>query len=216
MIRSGSVGHDVTGMVGLGTYSRERLLSWLNNANLSRMSENLARVLEILRDVTANDSQRESWDEPRDVCIQLDSRSKLTFFAVSSPREALIAELNHRMNNYTLTPRFRLRKGTLRQGWGITTAHERGTVDADDVLLPLLLNAMIAGDLSKLKRCEWGKCGNWFCKRTEGQRFCSDRCREKTFKSSPEFKAERARYMRKNRQTKALLESGGKQKRKSR
>ena len=48
------------------------------------------------------------------------------------------------------------------------------------------------GGISGIERIvECPQCGKWMFKRFSHQRFCSTRCREREFKSSPEWKAKR-------------------------
>ncbi len=192
--------HDVTGMVGLGRYSRERFLARLNSANLSQMSGNLARVLEIVGGLSVATAEKHP---PRDVSIRIDDH-EITFFGICSPREALLRELNERIERHKLTPRFSLRTGILRLGWAISSSRS-----ADAVLFALMSNALLTGDVTRLKHCEWPDCGKWFCKRREDQRFCSTPCRQKAFQSTPEFKVERAKYMRWLRENTKARQSGG-------
>lgn len=62
--------------------------------------------------------------------------------------------------------------------------------DAVNSILWLLNN----GQLHRLKRCFC--CGTWFYAVRDRQRFCRTACRQKEHSQSPEFKKERARYMR--------------------
>jgi hypothetical protein len=50
----------------------------------------------------------------------------------------------------------------------------------------------------RLRRCS---CGRWLFARFSHQRFCSAKCREKEFKTSPEWRAHRREWARKNYST---------------
>jgi hypothetical protein len=60
-----------------------------------------------------------------------------------------------------------------------------------------VLDLAMRGLLHRLRHCD--NCRRWFYARFEKQRFCSDACREKSFRSTPEGRAARAKYMRRYR-----------------
>jgi hypothetical protein len=190
-----------TERVGLGVYSRRRFLARLNAADLSQMSENLARVLELIAELNSEKGRGkrdlpEHPHPPTETPIRIEGK-EVVFFNVESDADALLRELNYRMERYKTLPIFRLSKGTLRVNWGQSVAEQRGSV-ADLVLVPLLIDALDAKDIQKLARCQLPECRRWFFKRTGEQRFCPApaTCRQKAFASTPEFRAERAEYMR--------------------
>ena len=170
------------------------------------MSENLSRILVLIADLngTAHKTGKPA-GPPKDRTLLIEGREK-HFYDVTSPVDLLLRELNFRVERYKLFPVFRLRKASLAMTWGQFFDTDEGVYSgADLVLVPLLHDALAAGDLQKLKWCEWSRCNKWFFKRVGDQRFCSSSCREKAFKSTPQFKRERAKYMRELRE---LHESG--------
>ena len=44
-----------------------------------------------------------------------------------------------------------------------------------------------------------GVCGNWFAKITQNQHACSERCRQRKREATPEYKAEKAKYVKRLR-----------------
>lgn len=50
------------------------------------------------------------------------------------------------------------------------------------------------------------RCGKWFYAKFDHQRFHSEKCQQETFKRSPEWKKQRAEYMKRLRQEKKLRE----------
>ena len=193
--------HDVTGMVGLGRYSRERFLARLNSANLSQMSGNLARVLEIVGGLSVATAEKHP---PRDVSIRIDDH-EITFFGICSPREALLRELNERIERHKLTPRFSLRTGILRLGWAISSSRS-----ADAVLFALMSNALLTGDVTEMEALRVAglrKVGSASDGKTSvSARLLADK---KHSNRTPEFKVERAKYMRWLRENTKARQSGG-------
>jgi hypothetical protein len=69
----------------------------------------------------------------------------------------------------------------------------KNKVSEDDALLSVSeLYVMLSID--QLRKCDY--CQKWLCARFSHQRFCSARCREKRFQSSPEWKEQRRRKAR--------------------
>ena len=52
------------------------------------------------------------------------------------------------------------------------------------------------GLIDRLRKCD---CGTWFFAKFSHQKFCSDSCQKKTYKSSDEWKKYRREYMKRNR-----------------
>jgi hypothetical protein len=69
-----------------------------------------------------------------------------------------------------------------------------------------LLHLADRGLIGRLRKCTSGECAKWFYARFEHQRFHSARCQQETFRSDPEWKKQRAEYMKELRQTKKLRE----------
>jgi hypothetical protein len=68
--------------------------------------------------------------------------------------------------------------------------------DAEWYALESLKEIAEEGALERLRRCKLEKCARWFYARSRLQKFCSDKCKQKEKRSSPEWKKDRARYMR--------------------
>ena len=68
--------------------------------------------------------------------------------------------------------------------------------DAEWYALESLKEIAERGALERLRRCGLEKCARWFYARSRLQKFCSDKCKQKKKRSSPEWKKDRARYMR--------------------
>src|SRR5262249_53511818 len=58
-------------------------------------------------------------------------------------------------------------------------------------------NMAAQGSLRAIRECS---CGKLFYSRKHGHKFCSDRCREKDFRGSPQGREKRRNYMRKYRE----------------
>lgn len=60
----------------------------------------------------------------------------------------------------------------------------------------MLVSLAAEGQLYRIKHCDWRECEKWFIASRRDQRFCSEPCKRRHQRSSPEFKAHRAEYMR--------------------
>jgi hypothetical protein len=67
------------------------------------------------------------------------------------------------------------------------------TMSEDEALLSVS-QLYIMLSIDRLRQCK--HCRNWLCARFPHQRFCSARCRERHFQSSPEWKEQRRRKAR--------------------
>lgn len=74
--------------------------------------------------------------------------------------------------------------------------HDMERDDAEWYALESLKEIAEQGELERLRRCGLKKCAHWFYARSQLQKFCSDKCKQKEKRSSPEWKKHRARYMR--------------------
>lgn len=82
-----------------------------------------------------------------------------------------------------------------------------GTLDPEQGLaLTKLLHLADKGLIGRIRKCAKGACGRWFYAKFEHQRFHAKRCQQETFKTSPEWKKQRAEYMKRLRQEKKLRE----------
>lgn len=77
--------------------------------------------------------------------------------------------------------------------WRVTEAHA----------VEMLVSMAETGMLDRVRQCEW--CKRWFVASRSDRRFCKEPCKRKHQSSSPEFKAQRAEYMRKRYE---LLKTG--------
>jgi hypothetical protein len=72
-----------------------------------------------------------------------------------------------------------------------------GNMDhSQGLALVKLLHLADRGLIGRVKKCARSHCGKWFFARFQHQRFHSERCQQETFKSDPEWKKQRAEYMK--------------------
>ena len=71
-----------------------------------------------------------------------------------------------------------------------------------------LLHLADRGLIGRVRKCARNQCGKWFFARFQHQRFHSERCQQETFKSDPEWKKQRAEYMKDLRHKEALRHAG--------
>lgn len=197
--------------IGAGRYSRKILLSRLNGPTFSGLSSNMQRVFEAIRELNDECLKRPSASQAlgktedcgeSQICI--DGRTHI-LFGQSKQYDRLLFELNHRTKQYTNLPVFCLRKGRLSLSWASTVPQGRPVTDA--AWFPMIVDAMVAGDLQKLARCSY--CHRWYLRRLmkvpHTQQFCSApaRCRQSAFEATvsktAEFRKQRAEYMQKRR-----------------
>jgi hypothetical protein len=82
-----------------------------------------------------------------------------------------------------------------------------GKMDPEQGLaLIRLLHLADKGLIGRVRKCAKNTCAKWFYAKFEHQRFHSQRCQQETFKTSPEWKKQRAEYMKRLRQEKKLRE----------
>jgi hypothetical protein len=62
------------------------------------------------------------------------------------------------------------------------------------------------GLIGRVRKCGKKECGEWFYARFEHQRFHSARCQQGAFRSDPDWKKQRAEYMKRLRQDKKMRE----------
>jgi hypothetical protein len=67
-----------------------------------------------------------------------------------------------------------------------------------------LLHLADRGLIGRVRKCARNQCGKWFFARFQHQRFHSERCQQETFKSDPEWKMQRAKYMKDHRHRETL------------
>jgi hypothetical protein len=157
--------------------------------------------------------------ECREVIHIIDGIRKLTpnippslfkFFAdkESSRSRYVVAlnKLNQRLVKYAMWPMF-LGRSTQVRRWGKNRSAEARTkfrwkwshgYNPATPIVHCIARLGVQGFFSRLRQCTL--CTNWYYARFGHQLFCSTRCREKRFKSTPEWRAMRREYMRKHRQ----------------
>jgi len=86
----------------------------------------------------------------------------------------------------------------IRDGGDVAASRRAGefTVTESEAV-GMLVSLAADGLLDRIRRCGWRGCEKWFIASRRDQRFCSESCKRKHQRSSPEFKAHRAEYMRK-------------------
>ena len=187
-----------------GPYNRKHFLRRLNapetpgTGSHRRKSENLLRIVELVGQINGMDLAQAAKAPPLSNRFTVDEREVTTF---SETRlEEIEAELNARAGyanlSIVLTPNFSIKKGKLRCRLLPTTlpAMRETASQPDMFILADLQEAITAGDLEKLKRCEC--CREWFFRRVDDQRFCKGQCRKTAFESTDKYKAQRAVYMK--------------------
>jgi hypothetical protein len=88
-------------------------------------------------------------------------------------------------------------------GWGLV-----GNMSPPQALAFVALGRVAEkGLLRRIRQCRNERCGRWFFARFGHVRFCSARCRERTFQADPGWRAYRADYMRQHRAEKKFQRS---------
>jgi hypothetical protein len=82
-----------------------------------------------------------------------------------------------------------------------------GRMDPEQGLaLVKLLHLADKGLIGRMRKCAKKDCPKWFYAKFEHQRFHETQCQQETFKTSPEWRKQRAEYMKRLRQEKKLQE----------
>jgi hypothetical protein len=69
-----------------------------------------------------------------------------------------------------------------------------------------LLHLADRGLIDRVRKCAKKSCGRWFYAKFRHQRFHSERCQQETFKGDPNWKKQRAEYMKRLRAEQKLRE----------
>lgn len=168
-----------------GQEEAKPLLEWLNKPAKDLGRQRVREILEIFTHL------QKGWTVER-------TTDKVHAYYVGQDHRKSIARLERLLRNYKYFPML-FPLGTFSQShWfpvrrGIKYA--RGwEVDYDDSNAVLDLAQLADEDLLiRMKKCT---CGLWMFARFSHQRFCSVKCREKEFRSSPEWKAYRRKKAR--------------------
>jgi hypothetical protein len=166
-----------------GEAQAARLIAWLNEASKDKPRE---RIRSLLRDIRASIQAGDTL-----------KRQGLPLFSTADRRlEKLTRRISDSLRRYKFYP-FVWATTSRVSVWSWMPAHGpdgKPSLDAD-VKLYTEFKAVrdimgLAGAklLPRIKEC---RCGKWMFLRFSHQRFCSSKCREKEFRSSPESKAYR-------------------------
>lgn len=162
-----------------------QLANWLNDTKLRMAKERISGIVSAFQ--TFIDLEE---NPPREQC-ECFSGGKIrlcTYHKALSDSDSAIHRLLPR-NGRLLRARNNQGKSTAR--WAAPTFKERPFFAALNAFVFLLDN----DDAMSLRRCPQKGCARWFFQYGR-QKFCSYRCKEKQKRSSPAFKAKRAKYMR--------------------
>jgi hypothetical protein len=109
-------------------------------------------------------------------------------------------EIKRDLDKFSFVPRLHVSALDTRVGW---LPASQGQQDSTHDMVGVLLWLVERGLLDSIAQC--AKCGRWFCSRRSrrlgDKRFCGTKCQQEHYKSSPDWKAYRARYMRRYRKT---------------
>lgn len=101
-------------------------------------------------------------------------------------------EIKKELNQFSFLPRLHVSAFGTSVGWIPPTAH-LGSSDYN--MVASVLSLAERDDLGRIGKCD--NCGQWFCSRRPGyQKFCGGECQQAQYKSSAQWRAHRARYMR--------------------
>ena len=182
-----------------GESDARELLYWLNarrrtadHARIERLLRNLALSRHSFGEGTDN-TDGLSWDAGLAALGGSDSRNALASARRELRQHRFWPELANIVNPSTRT------KGSQLEFWWSPVGRS-GASASEAVLTIQLLGTR--GLLYRIQQCK--KCSRWFFARTLQQTSCSEKCRKQIYKSSPEFKEHRRKYMR---QYRALTEA---------
>jgi hypothetical protein len=121
---------------------------------------------------------------------------------------ALQNEINHDLARYPIRhaisgaslgdPGLWVLPHNLRDGEKVAAQRRDGNfVVTESEAVGMLVSLAADGLLDRIRQCGWRECEKWYIASRRDQRFCSEPCKRKHQRSSPQFKAHRAEYMRK-------------------
>ncbi len=183
-----------------GESEARELLYWLNarrrtadHTSIERLLRNLALLRHSFGEGTDN-TDGLSWDVAGMAAVSsADIRSAFASARRELRRHRFWPELANIVNPSTRT------KGSQLEFWWSPVGRS-GASASEAVLTIQLLGTR--GLLYRIQQCK--KCSRWFFARTLKQTSCSEKCRKQVYKSSPQFKEHRRKYMR---QYRALTEA---------
>ncbi len=174
------------------------LLYWLNerrrtadHARIERLLKNLAILRRWFGEGT-NKADELPWDAGVSWDVGLvalsDSRSALASVRRELRRHRFWPALANVVSPSSRT------KGSKLDFWWSPVKRSGANMSAAVLTIQLLGTS---GLLHRIQQCK--KCSRWFFARTIVQKLCSEKCRKQLYKSSPQFKEHRRKYMRQYR-----------------
>jgi hypothetical protein len=147
--------------------------------------------------------QDSHWTRLENFDYQVTER-ELQEYAARDPVFAEVCKLNmdikSELDYFSFFPRLNVSAFRTEVAW-IPPAEKRG--DSAYHMVAGVISLAENDSLGWIDRCE--RCGRWFCARRPGyQKFCGVACQQAQYKSSSEWKAHRARYMRRYRRTSGI------------
>lgn len=181
------------------------LLTWAST-NKSAAAERINSILELIVELGEHSRQN---DKAEEQLFELHGRTFAANVAViggslpkRSAREvALETKLNHRLLAYRLSPWYYASLGLYPiLGWWSKKDRPKDDDDPaanvwfteEDAIIQIIDLAR-EGLLSRIRRCP---CRGWFFAKFSHQRFCCTRCQQAYFRSSPEYREKRKKYMK--------------------
>jgi hypothetical protein len=168
-----------------GQEEAKPLLEWLNQPAKDRGRQRVREILEVFSHL------QKGWTVDR-------SKDSVRAYYTGQDHTKSIERLQKLLQEYKYFPMF-FPLGSISQShWfpvprGNKYSHG-WAIDYDDSNAVLDMAQLADADLlNRLKKCI---CGRWMFARFSHQRFCSVKCREKEFRSSPEWKAYRRKKAR--------------------
>jgi hypothetical protein len=168
-----------------GQHEAEPLLEWLNHPTKDRARQRVREILEIFKHL------QKGWTVER-------TENSVRAYYTGKDHERSIERLQRLLQEYKYYPMFFPLGSITGSHWfpvprGNKYSHG-WAVEYDDSNAIFDL-AQLADDelLNRVKKCP---CGQWLFAKFSHQRFCSLQCREKEFRSSPEWKEYRRKKAR--------------------
>jgi hypothetical protein len=182
------------------------LVSWLNNwGNISYRTGDQKRISDLLQKIQRLQylTCKHRVFEPTRTSVPPSSQGS------NGPEEPYVIEacrlaweMDYALHRYRFVPRLYVSAFRTWVRW-LPSPKAAGF---EHHMLAVLLGLAERGQLDRIGLCQ--QCSQWFCSRHPGyQKFCTSKCQQAYYKSSPRWKANRAQYMRRYRK---LTGKGGK------